>query len=357
MGRRSPASKGASLAKSGVERRLGAHFPKAARADDQREEAELIETYSEGLTERQRIRTVSKLAAARGADALADPFSEPAKSRKIRQAPAPRRQGALKAPAQTNSAGETVSNCDLPEFMWEATLAEKGKNGHLLRLIEQLWLPMAWAHYERAGLPLGDLVFVHDLADGSFAPESDHRRPLAFDVYPAWRLPALFRFEVGSPESMAGELIYIASALRDDLAPVCAPLRSRFADDPDDLAPLDRSVLSARGAELFAALQVCSPWDGHPTRKTIIEAAREGARSDQKSLDNKLGPEWPLIVRKLKAAYEAGSIGSRLDYARIVLDELNLEDISAAKKRVERYEKLGLIVQVRGSPGRRAKSS
>lgn len=355
MAKRKPASKRGSTAKSGVDRELRAHTPKSVRPEDRREGAELIETYWEGLTQRQRIRTVSKDAATGGAEALADPFSEPSKSKKIRQTPAPRRKAALPQAAQVNSAGEIVANYDLPEFMWEAALAEQRKNDHLRWLIDRRWLPMAWEHYQRAGLPHGELVFLHDHADGTFLRESDDRRSADFEIYPAWRLPALFRFEVGSPESMAGELIYIASALRDDISPVGTPLRSRFADDADDLAPLDRAVLSARAAELFAALQVCSPWDGHPTGKTIIEAAREGARSDQKALDDKLGKEWRTITAKLNAAYQAGRISSVVDYARIVQDELDLADIQAAKKRVKRYEARGLIVPVKGTPGRRPK--
>jgi hypothetical protein len=100
---------------------------------------------------------------------------------------------------------------------------------------------------------------------------------------------------------------------------------------------------------------VLSPWDGHPARKTIVEAAIVGARRDQIVLDEKLGKEWPAITAKLKAAYDAGRISSVADYARIVQDELDLTDLRAAKKRVESYERLGLIVPVKGIPGRRPK--
>lgn len=312
---------------------------------------EVKETWSEGVNAKSRVRRLwSDDPEVRGED-LSDPYGEEERSAKMRRAPAPLRQA--NNPYFENSEREPIHASYLPEFAWEFAIAEAGKAAHLASLIREVWIPMAWKHYSAAGLPWGALVFRQDPTTGQFAPEiapsDSHEHPEC----PAWRLPAAFRSDVDAPESIAGQLIYIACALAEAIDPHAPRLRERFADNPEGLERFDPAVLAAKGAELFATLQLYSPWPAHPTGKSLLDAGRAGVERDQ-AIMNKLKGDWRTVVDRLRAAYAAGEVRSQRDYARIVQDAFDLPDLTKAVDRVVLYEACGLIVPVRGNAGRKA---
>lgn len=312
------------------------------------------ETWSEGFTTRKRKRTLWSTDAKLSAADLADPYGEASSSASMRDTPAPRRRAAV--PYYAGGDGAPVHTSELPEWRWEFQLAQDTKHDGLRALTWNAWLPMVWDHYRAAGLPTGHMVFLQDPASGDFVPETASPASEDFAACPAWRLPAAFRLEENEPASLAGNLLFIACALLESIDPAAPRLRARFADDADDLEPLGTAVLAARGAELFAALQFLSPWPEHPTGKSIFDAAHAGAHHDRVTLTSRLAKGWERITPKLNAAYAAGDIGSRNDYARIVMEETGEPDLGNAKSRVELYERLNLITPVKGRPGRRSRA-
>jgi hypothetical protein len=337
-----------------VERELRTHTPLRAPVHLKRKGAALVEKIEEGLSVRHRIRTMSAADASVGKEALADPYGEPAISKKMRMAPPPLRRSAN--PYCENAAGERIHQSHLPEFMWEARLAEAATSSQLLETIRTRWLPIVWSHFAHAGLPFGHLVFVQDCQTGNWLPERARAYPKPHLLCPAWRLPAAFRSEEASPEGVAGNLLFIACALAEVLDDRAPRLRQRFADDPDAVKLLDATTLAAAGAGMFATLQLLSPWSEHPRGKPVLHAARDCARRDTEGLSG-LDREKHTLANVLRTAFDAGEIRSAGDYARIVRREWGLEeDDNNAYAIVRELEWYWLIRPVQGLPGRRRKA-